>query len=99
MVLKLVSAFVSLALGLIFIGSSSEEVFNELFSILMSRNVESKGKIFESPFFALYALGIGLLCLDKQKDNEFRNFSLNGIIFKRNERLFKNNVIIIFICR
>ena len=66
-----VSAFVSLALGLIFIGSSSEEVFNELFSILMSRNDESKGKIFESPFFVLYVLGIGLLCLGKQKDNEF----------------------------
>ena len=60
-----------MALGLIFIGSSSEEVFNELFSILMSRNDESKGKIFESPFFVLYVLGIGLLCLGKQKDNEF----------------------------
>ena len=66
-----VSAFVSLALGLIFIGSSSEEVFNELFSILISRNEESKGKIFESPFFVLYVLGIGLLCLGKQKDNDF----------------------------
>ena len=66
-----VSAFVSLALGLIFIGSSSEEVFNELFSILISRNENSKGKIFESPFFVLYVLGIGLLCLGKQKDNDF----------------------------
>ena len=65
-----VSAFVSLALGLIFIGSSSEEVFDELFSILITRNEESKGKIFESPFFVIYALGMGLLCLGKQKDNE-----------------------------
>ena len=66
-----VSAFVSLALGLIFIGSSSEDVFNELFSILLSRNEESKGKIFESPFFVIYILGIGLLCLGKQVDNDF----------------------------
>ena len=66
-----VSAFVSLALGLIFVGSSSEDVFNELFSILLTRNEESKGKIFESPFFVIYVLGIGLLCLGKQKDNEF----------------------------
>ena len=66
-----VSAFVSLALGLIFIGSSSEDVFNELFSVLMTRNDDSKGKIFESPFFVIYVLGIGLLCLGKQKDNEF----------------------------
>ena len=65
-----VSAFISLALGLIFIGSSREEVFDELFSILVTRNEESKGKIFESPFFVIYALGIGLLCLGKQKDNE-----------------------------
>ena len=60
-----------MVLGLIFIGSSSEDVFNELFSILMTRNEESKGKIFESPFFVIYVLGIGLLCLGKQKDNEF----------------------------
>ena len=66
-----VSAFVSLTLGLIFIGSSSEDVFNELFSVLITRNDESKGKIFESPFFVIYVLGIGLLCLGKQKDNEF----------------------------
>ena len=66
-----ISAFVSLALGLIFIGSSSEAVFDELFSILITRNEESKGKIFESPFFVIYTLGIGLLCLGKQKDNEF----------------------------
>ena len=66
-----VSAFVSLALGLIFIGSSSEDVFSELFSILLSRNEYSKGKIFESPFFVIYVLGIGLLCLGKQKDNDF----------------------------
>ena len=66
-----VSAFVSLALGLIFIGSSSEDVFNELFSVLITRNDDSKGKIFESPFFVIYVLGIGLLCLGKQKDNEF----------------------------
>ena len=66
-----VSAFVSLALGLIFIGSSNEDVFNELFSVLMSRNEQEKGKIFESPFFVIYTLGVGLLCLGKQKDNDF----------------------------
>ena len=33
------SAFVSLALGLIFIGSSDEDVFTDLFTILMSRNM------------------------------------------------------------
>ena len=66
-----VSAFVSLALGLIFIGSSSEDVFNELFAILLSRNTDSKGKILESPFFVIYVLGMGLLCLGKQNDNEF----------------------------
>lgn len=65
------SAFISLALGLIFIGSSNDDVFNELFSILLSRNDGGKGKIFESPYFVLYSLGIGLLCLGKQKDNEF----------------------------
>lgn len=66
-----VSAFISLALGLIFLGSSNEDVFNELFSILITRNDESKGKIFESPFFVIYILGIGLLCLGKQEDNDF----------------------------
>ena len=65
------SAFVSLALGLIFIGSSDEDVFTDLFSILMSRNNGGKGKIFESPFFVIYILGMGLLCLGKQKDNDF----------------------------
>ena len=65
------SAFISLALGLIYIGSSNDDVFNELFSILISRNDGGKGQIFESPYFVLYTLGIGLLCLGKQKDNEF----------------------------
>ena len=65
------SAFVSLALGLIFIGSSDEDVFTDLFSILMSRNNGGKGKIYESPFFVIYILGMGLLCLGKQKDNDF----------------------------
>ena len=65
------SAFVSLALGLIFLGSSDEDVFNDLFSILMSRNDGGKSKIFESPFFVIYILGMGLLCLGKQKDNDF----------------------------
>ena len=65
------SAFVSLALGLIFIGSSDEDVFTDLFSILMSRNEGGKAKIFESPFFVIYILGMGLLCLGKQKDNDF----------------------------
>jgi 26S proteasome regulatory subunit N1 len=65
-----VSAFISLALGLIFIGSSNESVFEEIFTILISRNEESKGKIFESPFFVIFVLGMGLICLGKQKDNE-----------------------------
>ena len=65
------SAFVSLALGLIFIGSSDEDVFTDLFSILMSRNEGGKAKIFESPFFVIYILGMGLLCLGKQQDNDF----------------------------
>ena len=65
------SAFVSLALGLIFIGSSDEDVYTDLFSILMSRNNAGKGKIFESPFFVIYILGMGLLCLGRQKDNDF----------------------------
>ena len=42
-----------------------------MFSILISRNEDSKGKIFQSPFFVLYVLGIGLLLLGKQKDNDF----------------------------
>ena len=65
------SAFVSLALGLIFLGSSDEDVFNDLFSVLMSRNDGGKAKIFESPFFVIYILGMGLLCLGKQIDNDF----------------------------
>ena len=66
-----VSAFVSLALGLIFLGSSNEDVFNEFFAMLINRNDETKGKIFESPYFVIYVLGMGLLCLGKQKDNDF----------------------------
>ena len=65
------SVLVSLSLGLIFIGSSDEDVFTDLFSILMSRNEGGKAKIFESPFFVIYILGMGLLCLGKQKDNDF----------------------------
>ena len=65
------SAFVSLALGLIYLGSSDEDVFNDLFSILMTRNEGGKSKIFESPFFVIYIIGMGLLCLGKQKDNDF----------------------------
>ena len=65
------SAVISLALGLVFLGSSDENVFNDLFSILMARNENGKAKIFESPFFVIYILGIGLLCLGKQKDNDF----------------------------
>ncbi|MCQ2973140.1 MAG: hypothetical protein MJ209_07785, partial [archaeon] len=65
------SAFISLCLGLIFIGSSNEDVFNEMFAILLSRNEGGKSKIFESPFFVLYALGLGLICLGKQKDTDF----------------------------
>jgi len=63
------SAFCSLCYGLIYIGSANEDVFNEIFSILMSRTDGNK-KIFESPFFVIYALGIGLLCLSKQKDTD-----------------------------
>ena len=66
-----VSAFASLTLGLIFIGSSNEDVFNDLFSILLSRNENAKGKLFENPFFVIYILGIGLLCLGKQTNNDF----------------------------
>lgn len=66
-----VSALISLAFGLIFIGTANEDVFNELFSILLARNDGGKGKIFESPFFTLYALGFGLICLNKQKDTDF----------------------------
>ena len=66
-----VSAFASLTLGLIFIGSSNEDVFNDLFSILLARNENAKGKLFENPFFVIYILGIGLLCLGKQTNNDF----------------------------
>ena len=65
------SAFVSLALGLIFLGSSNDDVFNDLFSVLMSRNDGGKNKIFEDPYFVIFILGMGLLCLGKQKDNDF----------------------------
>ena len=73
------SAFISLALGLVFLGSSDENVFNDLFSILMTRNDNTKGKIFESPFFVIYILGMGLLCLGKQKDNDFMIETLASI--------------------
>ena len=63
------SAFVSLAFGLIYLGTAKDDIFDELFSILLTRNENSeKGKIYESPFFVIYALGMGLLCLGKQKD-------------------------------
>ena len=39
-----VSSFVYLSFGMIFIGSANEDVFNELFSILLSRNDGDKGK-------------------------------------------------------
>ena len=92
-----VSAFVSLALGLIFIGSSSEEVFSELFSILHSRNEQSQGKIFESPFFVIYVLGIGLLCLGKQKDNDFMIDLLVSVeSFKKEMKDYLNSMLISF---
>ena len=75
------SAFVSLALGLIFIGSSDEDVFTDLFTILMSRNEGGKAKIFESPFFVIYILGMGLLCLGRQKDNDFLIDTLKLCLF------------------
>ena len=75
------SAFISLALGLIFIGSSDEEVFTDLFSILMSRNDGGKGKIFESPFFVIYILGMGLLNF---RESIFRYIYIRyGIIMSR----------------
>ena len=74
-----VSAFVSLALGMIFVGSSNEDIFNELFSILLTRNDGGKGKIFESPFFVIYALGFALICLGKQKDTDFMIETLTSI--------------------
>ena len=66
-----VSAFTCLALGLIFLGSSNEDIFNDLFTILLTRNENSKGKVFESPFFVIYILGMGFLCLGKQANNDF----------------------------
>lgn len=66
-----VSAFTALCYGMVYLGSASEDVFNELFSILLARNDGGKSKLFESPFFVIYALGIGLICLGKQNDTDF----------------------------
>lgn len=65
------SAFISLCFGLIYIGSAKEDVFDELFAVLLTRNDGGKAKIFSSPYFVLYALGMGLICLGKQKDIDF----------------------------
>lgn len=59
------SAFISLALGLIFIWSSNESVYEELFTVLITRNEESQGKIFGNPFFVIYVLGMRLICIGK----------------------------------
>lgn len=61
------SAFVCLAFGLIYLGSAKDDIFDELFTILLTRN-DGNTKLMESPFFVIYALGMGLLCLGKQKD-------------------------------
>ena len=91
------SAFVSLALGLIFLGSSDEDVFNDLFSILMTRNEGGKTKIFESPFFVIYILGMGLLCLGKQKDNDFMIDTLVSIEeFSKDMRDYMKTMLISF---
>ncbi len=91
------SAFVSLALGLIFLGSSDEDVFNDLFSILMTRNEGGKSKIFESPFFVIYILGMGLLCLGKQKDNDFMIDTLVSIEeFSKDMRDYMKTMLISF---
>ena len=91
------SAFISLALGLIFLGTSDENVFNDLFSILMARNENGKAKIFESPFFVIYILGIGLLCLGKQKDNDFMIETLVSIEeFSKEMRDYMKTMLISF---
>ena len=91
------SAFVSLALGLIFLGSSDEDVFNDLFSILMTRNEGGKTKIFESPFFVIYILGMGLLCLGKQKDDDFMIDTLVSIEeFSKDMRDYMKTMLISF---
>ena len=88
------SAFVSLALGLIFLGSSDEDVFNDLFSI---SNEGGKTKIFESPFFVIYILGMGLLCLGKQKDNDFMIDTLVSIeVFSKDMRDYMKTMLISF---
>ena len=73
------SAYVSLTLGLIYLGSAKEEVFSELFGILLSRNDGGKVKIFDTPFFVLYAIGMGLICLGKQKDIDFMTETISSI--------------------
>ena len=48
------------ALGLIFLDSSNESVFEEIFTMLIFRNEESKEKIFKSSFFVITKLKICL---------------------------------------
>ena len=65
------SAFISLAFGLIYLGSAKEDVFDELFAVLLTRNDGGRAKLIDSPYFVLYAMGMGLICLGKQKDVDF----------------------------
>lgn len=62
-----ISAFISLAFGLINIGSCDEDIMGDMISILMAR-VSENSKLIESPFLILYVLGMGLICMGLQKD-------------------------------
>ena len=92
-----VSAFACLTLGLIFLGSSNEDIFNDLFGILLSRNEKEKDKLFQSPFFVIYILGMGLLCLGKQANNDFMIETLVSIEeFSKEMRDFMKTMLISF---
>ena len=63
----------------------------------MARNENGKAKIFESPFFVIYILGIGLLCLGKQKDNDFMIETLVSIEeFSKEMRDYMKTMLISF---
>ena len=92
-----VSAFCSLCYGLIYIGSASDEVFNELFAILLARNEEGKAKLMENQFFVLYALGLGLICLGKQKDTDFMIETITSIEeFPKEMRIYLKTILTSF---
>lgn len=63
-----VSAFTSLSFGLTFLGSGNDEVIGNLISILIARNDSGKSKLMDSPWLAIYILGMGLVLLGQQKD-------------------------------